>query len=300
MGRFRSSRSQAKGAVKRLLAIGKPKIVKNDGKIHSLGTLRAHTDALTGLAEFIKKYRLFPRGKGLADLNVHVALSYLEMRSQIVGQSALDKDRRAMNLQLGIELPTLKSELDEAKTSRAYPFDQVNLILNSQSPKHSFSTQLVWDGGLRAHELYTIMRIEERAATSDREWRDDRFHGLDDNVIYSVAGKGGLIREVAFSTDHANQLETLRLDVPRIVTDRGIYYTQYYDIGGGKQWSDSFSKASTRVLGWSNAGHGLRHSYAQNRMRTLMRLGYCYDVALEIVSQEMGHFRPDITLVYLR
>jgi hypothetical protein len=54
--------------------------------------------------------------------------------------------------------------------------------------------------------------------------------------------------------------------------------------------------ARTWLVKW---GHGLRHSFAQNRMRTLVRLGYCYDTALEIVSQEMGHFRPDITIVYL-
>jgi integrase len=300
MGRFRSSKSQAEHTLKGFLAIGKPKIVRSDGKIHSLGTLRTYTDALTGVAEFIKKYRLFPRGKGLADLNIHVALFYLEMRSQEVGQSALDKDRQAMNLLLGIELPIIESELEEAKTSRAYPFDQVNLIINAQSPKHSLSTQLAWDGGLRAHELLTIRPVAEQAATSEREWRGDRFHGRDDIAIYTVAGKGGLIREVAFSTVLANQLESRRLEIPRIVTDRGIHYTQYYNIGGGKQWSDSFSKASSRVLGWSNAGHGLRHSYAQNRMCTLMRLGYSYKTALAIVSQEMGHFRPDITMIYLR
>ena len=299
MGRFRSARSQAKHAIKRFLAIGKPK-VRNDGKIHSLGTARTLVDALTGVAGFIEEYRLNPRGKGLADLNYDMALSYLEMRSQQFGQKTLDKDRQSMQLLLGIELPVIKSELDEAKTSRAYPLDQVNLILNAQTHKHSFSTEVVWDGGLRAHELLAIRRVEERAANSDREWRGDRFHGRDDIVIYTVAGKGGLVREVAFSSGIANQLEAHRLDVPRLVTDRGIHYKQHYDIGGGKQWSDSFTKASARVLGWSNAGHGLRHSYAQNRMITLMRLGYCYNAALEIVSQEMGHFRPDITLIYLR
>jgi hypothetical protein len=35
-------------------------------------------------------------------------------------------------------------------------------------------------------------------------------------------------------------------------------------------------------------------------MNELQKIGYDRDTALETVSQEMGHFRPDITEVYLR
>jgi len=86
----------------------------------------------------------------------------------------------------------------------------------------------------------------------------------------------------------------------QIVMDRKILYEQHYDIGGGKKWADSFTKAAKRVLGWTEGAHGVRHSYAQGRMFTLQNMGLIYENALEIVSQEMGHFRPDITEVYLR
>ncbi|MDN4711067.1 site-specific integrase, partial [Vibrio parahaemolyticus] len=66
------------------------------------------------------------------------------------------------------------------------------------------------------------------------------------------------------------------------------------------KWSNSFSAASKRVLGWSEGAHGLRHSYAQERMHELQKAGFNRDLALETVSQEMGHFRPEITEVYLR
>ena len=204
-----------------------------------------------------------------------------------------------MQILLDKKLTVIKSELEEAKTSRAYPVEQVELVADAQSFRHSLSTKLSYDAGLRAHELLTVRPLEEQPATSDRNWNSDRFFGRGDIRIYTVAGKGGLIREVAFSSGLADRIEARRLDVPRIVIDRGIYYKQFYDLGGGKQWSDSFSKASQRELGWSHGGHGLRHAYAQNRMRTLMRLGYGYEAALAIVSQEMGHFRPEITMVYL-
>jgi integrase len=98
----------------------------------------------------------------------------------------------------------------------------------------------------------------------------------------------------------AERLEERRLYEPKQVTDRGVHYEQRYDIGAGKQFTDSFSKASDRALDWSTGAHGLRHSYAQERMDELQSMGYDRDTALETVSQEMGHFRPDITEVYLR
>ena len=42
------------------------------------------------------------------------------------------------------------------------------------------------------------------------------------------------------------------------------------------------------------------HNFAQERMDELQGSGFSYDDALVIVSQEMGHFRGDITETYLR
>ena len=80
----------------------------------------------------------------------------------------------------------------------------------------------------------------------------------------------------------------------------GITARTVRDIGGGQRWSNSFSAASERTMGRSTGAHGLRHSYAQERMRELQRTGMLRDRALETVSQEMGHFRPEITETYLR
>ena len=71
-------------------------------------------------------------------------------------------------------------------------------------------------------------------------------------------------------------------------------------ISSSMNWSNSFSAAANRSLGWSEGAHGLRHSYAQERMHELQKSGLSRDRALETVSQEMGHFRPSITEIYLR
>lgn len=115
-----------------------------------------------------------------------------------------------------------------------------------------------------------------------------------------MKGKGGLIRDVLIPNALATQLEQRRLAQPITVRDREINYLQRYDIGGGHKWSCSFSKASSRTLFFSNGGHGLRHSYAQERMNELKNLGLSRATALETVSQELGHFRAEITEIYLK
>jgi integrase len=127
-----------------------------------------------------------------------------------------------------------------------------------------------------------------------------KFSGIRETTIsYTVHGKGGLIREVRIPIPLAQRLERTRLTEARIVKDRGINYQQLYGIGGGQPWSKSVSAASKGALGWSNGAHGLRHTYAQERMAVLQRQ-LTRKQALAVVSQEMGHFRPEITEVYLR
>ena len=116
---------------------------------------------------------------------------------------------------------------------------------------------------------------------------------------YTVVGKGGLVRVVRLPDHLAQRLEARRLDEPVRVTDRGIHYLSRYDVAGGTPWSVSFSGASKRALGWTTGAHGARHAYAQERMAELQRMLFCAD-ALETVSQELGHFRPEITETYLR
>ena len=128
---------------------------------------------------------------------------------------------------------------------------------------------------------------------------DSKFAGRE-GVIYTVQGKGGLIREVLIPSPLAERLEHVRLASPVRVTDRGVFYQSQYAIGGGQRWSNAFSAASIRTLGWSRGAHGVRHSYAQQRMQELQKLGLVRDMALRTVSQEMGHFRPEITETYLR
>jgi integrase len=296
MPSFRNAKKQAAHAVKTKLGIGTARHTqKHELKIHSLGTARNYEQALTRLTQWLQENKL----GDLKTLKAKTACAYLELRGQSVKQKTLDQERQAVQLHLGIKLPVIKSELVEALKSRAYSVEQVAFIAKAQTVKNRLATEIALAAGLRAHELLTLRPQNDRAASTHRPWLAHRFCGQT-GEIYTVVGKGGLTREVLIPFSLAQQLEACRLSIPITIRDRKIDYKSYYQIGGGKNWSNGFSLASKRVLGWSHGAHGLRHTFAQARMEKLQQLGFSYQSALEIVSQLLGHFRPDITEVYLR
>ena len=298
--RFRSRptdpRKQAAGIVKRL----------QGSRIKSVGTARNYQERLVQVAARLDV--------ALTAVTPERAVAYLKGRAAEVGQKTLDMERQAIQAMMvdvtrqlppGATLPVVKSAEPHRPRPRAYSPAQVRAVAVRQDVRNALATEIVHASGIRAHELLTLGRPEEQPPHDRR----DRSHltgtaaeGMKfasrDGVIYTVAGKGGLVREVLLPRGLADRLEARRLDAPERVVDRGVRYRQLYDIGGGQAFSASFSRASVAALGKSKGGHSLRHSYAQQRMRELMHHAE-YRLALAIVSEEMGHLRPQITLAYL-
>lgn len=294
MGKFAKAETQAASVINAL---------QRSGAIQSLRTADNYRQALTQVCRFVKSERL----GSLRDLTPEQAISYLEMRGEEIGQKTLDQERHAIQammqhlthkLDVKAHLPSVKSDYQQILTSRSYTTQQVAMVAEAQRDMNSLSTQIAHAAGLRGHELLTLRRIEERDPSS-RPALAEKFQGRE-GERYTVKGKGGLVREVCIPKQLAQQLEVRRLESPIKVTDRTVHYAQHYDINGGKKWSSSFTQASNRALGWSTGAHGLRHSYAQERMHELQSAGMNRNLALEVVSQEMGHFRPEITETYLR
>ncbi|SMY39099.1 hypothetical protein PMAL9190_03900 [Photobacterium malacitanum] len=270
--------------------------------LKSVGTVRNYESSLSKVAQYAKTNL----NCGLKDLTTKQVHQYLTDRALEVGQKTLDMERQALQTMMhhvthtlpkDSTLTVIPSEHSQILNSRSYTTEQVNLITQAQTDKNSLSTEIAYAAGLRAHELITLQPINEQPP-SDRPALDEKFLGRD-GVHYTVNGKGGLIREVLIPHALSVRLEDKRLETPLTVTDRGIHYTQHYAIGFGKNWSNSVSAASIRTLNWSTGAHGLRHTYAQERMNELQSV-MSRSHALEVVSQEMGHFRPEITEVYLR
>lgn len=296
MARFSKPSSQAASVMK---------AVQGD-QLKSVGTVRNYEAALTTVAKYVKEQRIC--SNGLRELTPKQAIIYLEQRSETVSQSTLNMERQAIQcmmqhvtnkLKPQQTLPVIKSELDQTLDSRAYTQEQISAITNRMTEKNSIATEICHKSGLRAHEIYTLRPISEQPP-SPREKHEKKFSGLD-GLIYTVDGKGGLIREVKIPIELAKKLESYRFETPQKIVDRNINYVRAYNINGGQKLSSSFSDASTRILGFSHGLHGLRHTYAQNRLGELMRDKHLdYFNAREVISQELGHFRDDITEVYLR
>lgn len=297
MGRFANASKQAAAAVKPM----------QGSDIKGLGTIRNFESSLKLVAEYTKEEKL----GSLQDLTIEDATRYLELRALDVGNKTLDQDRHAIQamfhfvtnkLALNERLPIVRSEdSNKQLTSRTYTIEQVKKISSHQDKGNSLATLLAESAGLRAHEILTINYPTEQPITPrfSNEPALSKFCGRD-GVIYTVTGKGGLTREVMFSHELSQKLEMQRLEQPRNVVDREISYKQHYDISGGQKWSNSFSAASNRALGWSRGAHGLRHSYAQQRVLELQKQGLSPSEAKRTVSQELGHFRTSIIEVYLR
>lgn len=270
--------------------------------LKSAGTVRNYEASLTKVATYANETLQC----GLREISIEQAHQYLIDRSVEVGQKTLDMERQAMQCMMqhishklapGQTLPVIKSEQTQILQGRAYTTEQASTIASAQNERNSLATEIAHAAGLRAHELNTLQRIEERQP-DDRPRHEMKFSGRE-GQLYTVDGKGGLIREVLIPQHLADKLEERRFEHPQHTVDRNINYTTHYDIAAGKNWSNSYSAASNRTLGWSAGAHGLRHSYAQERMSELQR-HLPRTEALKVVSQEMGHFRPEITEVYLR
>ena len=297
--RFRSRPTdpgkQAAGIVKRL----------QGSRIRSVGTARNYQERLAQIAARLDV--------ALTALTPERAVVYLRSRAAEVGQKTLDMERQAIQaimvnvtgqLPPGATLPVVKSTEPHRPKPRAYSPAQVRAVAERQDARNALATEIVHSSGIRAHELLTLGRPDEQPPDDRRE--RSRLTGTDaegmkfagrEGVIYTVAGKGGLVREVMLPTRLAERLEERRLDAPVPVVDRGVRYLQRYDLGGGHAFSASFSRASVEALGKSRGAHGMRHAYAQQRMRELMHHAE-HRLALAVVSEELGHLRPDITLTY--
>lgn len=275
-------------------ALGESKTADNKHAIRSVRTFHHHLNtALLVLKRFnVRDIQYFKPKQ---------AKQWLNERKDSVSKRTLQNEKRVLERMLAIKKPgitlALPGHLPERQwTNRAYSPRSVEKIMARQKPHTRLSTQLCYRSGLRAQELLTLRRLDEQAPSTRRQWRDDLFKGLD-GVKYVVNGKGGLLRAVMVPHDLAEELERRRLATPKTVIDRGVKLTSYYDISGGKRFSDAFSKLSKSVLGYSRGAHGLRYDYAQNRMFAVPG-GTC-EHSLGIVSQELGHFRPSITEHYL-
>lgn len=263
--------------------------------IRSINTENGYRSALRQYHLWLKAYRLSPK----APQTVGMMSEFLDEYCECHAQASVDHMRLALQKCYCVQLGHFESCLAEITHGRAYYLSEVERLLEWQSFRNQLAVLLCIDAGVRAHECVTLFPREYGEPSAHCNWSPERFSGRKDYEVFLVAGKGGLIREVAVSAPIAAAIHRTRRPRPEWITDRGIHHKSYFDIGGGQKLSSSFTRASQKALGWSTGIHGLRHSFAQERQRVLTKvLGP--DLGLSVLSQELGHFRIDVTLIYLR
>ena len=283
------------------LALGKSRHLvkaKNEHLICGASTALAHTRSLQYLGNWMHS----TTGKHLKNLSDEDAFSYLTLRALTVGQSAVDLDRQAINFHLLYEnpIPFIASTIERKLTNRAYTSAQLQLLVADANEKMRLSIEICIDTGMRAVELITIAPLESLTESERNNWHSARFLGREDDVAFVVSGKGGLRRQVRLSRDRAQQLLLHKRPSPITVFDRKVSHRSYFDLIAGANFSMQFSNLSREVLGMSSGAHGIRHSFAQKRLRDLICLGLSFETALLVLSNELGHFATTNTFAYLR
>ena len=128
-----------------------------------------------------------------------------------------------------------------------------------------------------------------------------RWNGRE-GVDYLLDGKNGLPRIARISHELDRRIDETRLPVPIVVNDRGNEITCYYDIPGGQRLSQSITSASNAAFGRGNSdgAHGFRHQFVAERLEHYRLAGFSWTDACLLTSQEIGHWRPESILAYIR
>lgn len=295
-----SPKKAAERAVHKNLALGLsrhqyPELVKT--KVTSVMTADAHTSTLAQFA----KHLIIKNSKHLKNASLTDAQTYLKEISLTKKQSTVSLARQAINLHILPQQPVahVVSALPTTPINRAYTTAQINFLCKAAPPALALSIAVAASAGLRTMELLSISGPDQQR-TSSRDWHVNRFLGREHCSKFIVHGKGGLCREVRITPELAVQLEIVQRPSPVYVSNRHARLLSYFSLIGGHDFSIQFSQLSKRELGFSHGAHGLRHSYAQLRLHELLCIGLSIDEAIQVVSQEMGHFAIKNTMAYLR
>jgi integrase len=179
-----------------------------------------------------------------------------------------------------------KANEDLEKGYEARSYEKPKEIINGlQNERYQMVASIQYEGGARINEASLI---DEKRLGGIIE-RDGKEYGV--IALQRGDSKGGDPRDLYISKETYNR-------VAAYVAENGKLHIQR---GSERQEYRNAIKAVAEETGQRYGGsHGFRHNFAQERVAELQEAGHGYSVALTMVSQEMGHYREDITEHYLR
>jgi site-specific recombinase XerC len=250
--------------------------------IHSVATKQKYMQTWNRLASFAKEGGF----KDLEKVNKAVVKAYLNERVEkgISAQSykvecaALQKldvavQALAQNPNRGswekhITNHSPKHELNKPEGSRAYDRPQ-EMIQAIKDDAHRLAANIQYQGGARIQGAHHI--------TSDQ---------LTDRGV-NVTEKGGYQRELILPDATLGEIR-------EHIEKNGEFYVD------PDKYREGLQEASYVTYQDYSGSHGLRWNFARESMVRHQAQGHGYRASLKIVSEELGHHRPDITLHYLK
>ena len=299
---------QARQLIGKYIAQGKSRHERRDENLlHGRRTTDHYRQALTRAAKWMIN-KGYPRG--LHNIDEQLFEEFLQYRATRLTQDGLDYEsailRRIVPQLQDIERPrvvALKEPTRLSTENRANTPAQAQAIIDLLEPDDALSACLIANTGIRVSEPPTLADPKDRPPSPHRRWSPERYAGMGPGREYTEIGKGGLIMPIWVPQHLVPAVEAKRLPVPVWEKDhRGNWFKRYFDLPGGTEFGKRFAKASKAVVGKKgNKGpHGLRHMFAQIRLAYHMDQGHSYKEARRLVSQQVGHFRDQITKTYLR
>lgn len=271
-------------------------------------TVQRYQGDLGRAAEFVQQKYGITR---LKDITHEQAQGYLDHRlKEKIRIRTVHGYAKALELLPLVGKLTLPSRTtdpnDKPKGTRAYTLEQINEIhKNLPFLAVKLAARVVLESGCRSQDLASMCLLSDRPLKNARLGKldPDRFTGREGWVNMLFIGKGGHEYISTLSPETAREVANFRLYEPRDFRERGqenVVTKQYYDLPAGEYLSKIWTAASKRTFGFSRGVHGLRHTFAQQRVRAMQDLGMTWDKALVCVSQQMGHYRAEQVLTYMR
>lgn len=173
-----------------------------------------------------------------------------------------------------------RHELPKADPHRAYGSPE-RIIGAIGNVKHQIAAQSQLESGARVHEISLVKSDQLRGLDQDRV-TGEKYGRIE------IQGKGGKIRELRVSLTTYEKISNTIKAEGKFSIDKNEYRTDL------RRACESSGEKYT-------GSHGLRWTYAQDRMESLQaEQGKSYEESLQEVSHDLGHERPDITEHYLR
>ena len=174
-------------------------------------------------------------------------------------------------------------ELEKGYNARSYERPK-EIIDAFQNEKFKMVASIQYEGGARINEA-SLIDDKRLGGIIER-------NGIEVGVIVLQRGdtKGGKPRDLYVSKETYDRIATY-------VEKNGKLHLSSAE---KQNYRDEIKDISEKTDQRYGGSHGFRHNFAQERVAELQAAGHGYSVALTMTSQEMGHFREDITEHYLK